>query len=193
MNQNLKKEIRKKIIKLRDSLSEKERIAKSAEIQNKLFALPEFVNAKTIMFFYTYGSEVMTEQMIRGALKSGKKIILPKVDKNKKELILAEIKNVDTDLVKGTYGIMEPKDENLHIVKPNEIDFVVSPGVAFDSQCNRLGYGGGYYDNLFKKTSKHIPKIAIAYDCQILPSIPVFPFDEPVTKIITEAKIYGRK
>ncbi len=158
-------------------------MAMSREIEKRLFGLPEFRSARVVMFFASFRSEVETEMMIRRALRSCKRVILPKVAG--KELTLYEIKDFDADVETGTWGIPEPR--TLVPAKLDEIDLMIMPGAAFDEQGNRLGYGAGFYDKLlpaFKGTT-----IALAFEAQILSNVPADPHDAPVKKIVTEKRV----
>ncbi len=125
--------------------------------------------------------------MIRHALASGKRVILPKVAG--KELSLFEIKDFDTDVSPGRWDILEP-----HETAPariTDVDLIVMPGVAFDEQGNRIGYGAGFYDKLL--VDFRGPTVAIAFEMQIVHSVPVDSHDVPVKKIVTEKRIIEAK
>ena len=95
-------------------------------------------------------------------------------------------------LIRNAYGILEPSNEELSI-DPNELDLIVVPGVAFDNNKGRMGYGAGYYDRYFSKIRekyyKRINKVALAYDFQIIDHVPMDKNDVPVDSIITTSKI----
>jgi 5-formyltetrahydrofolate cyclo-ligase len=74
-------------------------------------------------------------------------------------------------------------------VDPLEIDCVFVPGAAFDKLGNRLGYGGGYYDRFFERLRDTTPKLALAFSCQIVESVPVEAFDKKIDMLITEEGI----
>ncbi len=135
------------------------------------------------MFFASFRSEVDTEPMIRRALHSGKRIILPKV--RGKELSLFEIKDFDRDIVPGTWGIPEPGEAYPAFL--HDIALIIVPGAAFDEWGNRMGYGAGFYDKLlpvFTKTT-----VALAFEVQIVAHVPVDSHDIPVQKIVTEKRV----
>ena len=179
----MKKILRKQVLDARDRLPVDERAVKSREIGRKLFALPEFLSARVVMFFASFRSEVDTVPMIRQALQSGKRIILPKV--KGKALELFEITDFDADMVSGAWGIPEPrKGKSGHL---EDVDLMVVPGAAFDERGNRIGYGAGYYDKLlpaFKGVT-----VALAFEEQIVSNVPVDAHDVPVRKIVTEKRV----
>jgi 5-formyltetrahydrofolate cyclo-ligase len=114
--------------------------------------------------------------------------VLPRVDKDRNRLELYEIKGM-TELKGGYMGIPEPSLTKDRLMDVNDIDAMIIPGVGFDLSGNRLGYGGGYYDILLAKLTKRIPLIALAYEEQIVESIPPEPYDRKVTIIITDKRI----
>jgi len=179
----VKNAIRKKVLAARDALSPAERTAKSREIEERLFALPEFKSARVILFFASFRSEVDTGSMIRRALVFGKRVVLPKVSGT--ELVLHEISDPDKDLSPGTWGIPEPHESTP--VMLDEIDLIVVPGAAYDEQGNRVGYGAGFYDKLLDEFKKMT--VALAFECQIAPNVPAEMHDIPIRKIVTERRI----
>lgn len=179
----MKKEIRKQVLAARDSMLPARRKTKSREIEERLFSLPKFMSARAVLFFASFRSEVETGPMIRRALASGKRVILPKV--KGKELELFEIKNFDKDVSPGAWGIPEPRESAP--VRLDQIDVIVVPGAAFDEHGNRLGYGAGFYDKLLSEFTKLT--IAVAFEEQIVPKIPADSHDVPVRKIVTEKRV----
>ena len=179
----MKTAIRKEVLVERDRIPPELRSAKSREIEERLFALSEFISSQVILFFASFRSEVQTGHMIRRALISGKRVILPRAAGT--ELVLYEIRDFDRDTAPGAWGISEPM-----ITKPvalKAIDLIIVPGAAFDEQGNRLGYGAGFYDKLLSAFAK--TTVALAFDAQIVPAIPVDSYDVPVHKIVTEKRI----
>ena len=174
--------MRQQVLAARDSMQPEQRIAKSREIEERLFSLPDFKSARTIMFFAAFRSEVDTAPMIRRALTFGKKIVLPKV--KGAELELFEVIDLDRDVSPGAWGIPEPNE--YRPIKFQEIDLVIVPGAAFDGQGNRLGYGAGFYDKLLSAFTKMT--VALAFEAQIVPKVPADLHDIPIKKIITERR-----
>ncbi len=180
----MKDKIRKEVLDARFRLTGEERRARSAGIEARLFSLPEFRAASTIMFFASFQSEVDTHHMIRRALAEGKRVVLPKV--KGKELALFEISNFDKDVSPGAWGIPEPDGPGARRTALAEIGIIVVPGAAFDERGNRIGYGAGFYDKLLASFSGMT--VAIAFDLQVVPNVPADPHDVPVKKIVTERR-----
>jgi len=190
-----KRKLRRQFLERRNSLSKGEINLKSEKIERKLFALPEFQRAKTVMFYVSFRSEVKTEKMIRHALNLGKQVVVPIVDGEK--IVVSRIKNLKKELAKGSFGLREPKQEFRRRVDQKKIELVVVPGVVFDGTGGRLGYGRGYYDRFLRSSSMasrmgrfaHCALIALAFDLQIARKIPVVEKDVRVNKIVTESRI----
>jgi len=179
----LKTSLRKKIAEARDGLLQKVRESKSREIECRLFSLPEFQSAAFVLFFASFRSEVNTMPMIQHALDSGKRVVLPKV--KGRDLMLFEIKDFIKDIEPGAFGIPEPRET--WPVALSEIGFVIVPGLAFDEHGNRLGYGAGFYDKLLKEYTG--ATAAVAFELQIVPTVPADAHDIPIQKIVTEQRV----
>ncbi len=177
-----KTSLRKQVAEARGSLSREERESKSRDIEQRLFLLPEFQSASVVMFFASFRSEVDTLPMIRHSLAMGKRTILPKV--KGKDLGLFEIRDFDKDIAPGAWGIPEPRE--ILPVTIHDVDFMIVPGLAFDLNGNRLGYGAGFYDRILPLYKKETA--ALAFEIQIVPQVPISALDIPVKKIVTEKR-----
>ncbi len=184
-----KAELRKEVLWRRDSMSPESINQKSREIAGRLFSLPEYRAASVVMYFLNFGKEVQTIPMVTASLGHGKKVIAPKTVPKERRLILSQILDVEGDLAPGLWGIPEPKPDRLRPVPATQADLVVVPGVAFDESGNRLGYGGGYYDRFFAELREGVPLVALAFEVQVLPSVPVAAWDRRVDLVITEERI----
>jgi 5-formyltetrahydrofolate cyclo-ligase len=184
----MKKIIRREILKKRDGMSADIKAEKDSRIKDRFFFLPEFIAAGKIFFYASFRSEVETLSMMRESLKMGKRIVLPKVDKERHRLRLYEIKDIN-ELSEGYMGIPEPLPDDERLVPLDDIDLVVIPGAAFDYSCNRLGYGAGYYDIVLSERKKKMPVVALAYEEQIVGSIPAEMHDVKVDMIVTDKRV----
>jgi len=176
-----KAKIRSKIILSLKIQEEEERNRKSKLITAKLLRNRIFKKAKIVMFYIAFGGEVNTAEMIREAQKIGKVICVPICRKDKEIMQPAILEDYAT-LKKGPYGVYEPATEKL--VKPEDLDLVIVPGLAFDKKGNRLGRGKGYYDRFLGSLSDKTHSIGLAFDFQILPLIPTTTHDVSVKKLI---------
>ena len=185
----LKQELRREIIKKRDSLSHEERIERSLRIGDALRNLREFQQAKVVHFFLTLRSEVMTEGEIRGALSAGKTVVVPVIDKKHRHLSLSRIDDYDQELTITTHGILEPRPKSYKFIPLEEVNLMVLPGVAFDVRGHRLGYGAGYYDRLLKAEEERPLLVGLAFEIQNGDEIAVGGHDIRMDKIITEERV----
>jgi len=117
-------------------------------------------------------------------LREGRRIAVPRVDRERRALVLHEIGDVERDSVAGYVGVPEPRAA-LPVVHPGDIDWMLVPGVAFDARGRRLGYGGGFFDRLLPSIRADAPRIAGAFDVQIVDAVPEGPLDHRVDAIAT--------
>lgn len=185
---NQKAVIRAETLNKRDSLDPEARRKKDLLIEEKILSLPEFNQAQVIFFFASFRSEVSTFKLIEETLSLGKNVLLPLVDTENKELRLFEIKDLN-ELSPGYMGIPEPAVPEGRERDINDVQMVVMPGAAFDISGNRLGYGAGYYDKLLSRLRRKVPFVALAYEDQIVDSIPSEAHDVCVQIIVTDKRI----
>ncbi|MCB2296928.1 5-formyltetrahydrofolate cyclo-ligase [Clostridium tagluense] len=189
MENNLKDNLRKNMLKERKSMKTETVSAFSHIIMDTIIKLPEFLNCKNIMLYLSFKNEVDTYALAKWCLDNGKKVIVPYCIKETREIIPFEINNLTKDLTKSSFGIMEPKHDILKKANTCDIDLIIVPGVVFDKHCNRIGFGAGYYDRFLPKRVKNTPTIGIAFDYQVISKIPTGTYDVPLDFIITEKRI----
>lgn len=184
MVEKTKRDLRKKILDRLKNQKEDERQRRSQTIRRKLLASPEFRNAKVLMFYISKDGEVETRPIIEAALVRGKVVLVPVIKVRRKKMVVSEITDPNKDLVKGPYGIYQPKTPT-KIYHPRSIDLAIVPGVAFDKNGNRLGRGMGYYDKFLVGLRKGVPRIGLAFKFQVVKRLPTLSHDQPVTKLLT--------
>jgi 5-formyltetrahydrofolate cyclo-ligase len=184
-----KAEIRNKTLSLRDALSDSQRKDKSDKIMDRLFEFANFVEAKIVLFYMNTDHEVNTVDMIRKAMEYEKGIVLPYVDKKEKQIIPLKIDDLDSDLQSGYRKILEPIPQRCKQMPVEQIDLAIIPGIAFDERGGRIGHGTGFYDKLIPKLEITTRKVALAFECQIVPQIPMEPHDRHIDIIVTEKRI----
>jgi 5-formyltetrahydrofolate cyclo-ligase len=191
--QEQKKAIREQAHANRNAQENKDEL--SVEICAKFAAMPEFVRAKTVMYYIDVRSEVRTRHALPAALASGKKIVVPWCNAQG-ELELFHLENME-ELAVGMYKILEPKEELRHLpakqVGATDLDLIMVPGVAFDRTGARMGHGKGYYDKLLQHAKLDAPLVALAFECQLFPEIPTAAHDIFMDLVITERAIYHGK
>ena len=184
-----KSELRKNIIKLRNAMTAEEVQYKSKKIMEKLTSLECYKNSKLIFVFMSFGSEVVTVDLIKSMLAEGKRVVIPYTDTVNTVLIPSEIKSMD-DLVLNPFGYYEPAFEKIQEVQPEEFDLIINPGVVFDRKLNRVGYGKGYYDRILVRKRKDAKAVAVAFELQVVDEVPTEAHDIKMDMIVTEESIY---
>ena len=182
-----KSEIRKKYLILRKNIVNKE--LKSEIIFSNLIQTEEYKNAKIIALYKSLETEVNTTKLIDYSINNGKVVALPRVVNN--ELMFYKI-SINDKLEKSKFGVYEPISNNENIINKDEIDLIIVPGICFDEEMNRLGFGKGFYDRyLYNCRSKFI---GICFEEQILYNkiLPVTKYDVKMPKIITDKKVFSR-
>ncbi|MEZ6045897.1 MAG: 5-formyltetrahydrofolate cyclo-ligase [Planctomycetaceae bacterium] len=187
--QVLKNQIREQAHENRKNQKDKDGI--SRKIVATFMSLPEYDSAQTVMFYVDVRSEVRTRHDLENALQTGKRIVVPYCVDGELELFLLE--SMD-ELEIGMYKILEPKAELREVpekkVDVAELDLIMVPGVAFDARGGRTGHGFGYYDKLLENAKAETPLVALAFECQMFPEIPMQDHDIFMDKVITEDKVY---
>lgn len=190
-----KTEIRKAAHAARKAQQDKDGV--SQQITDRVMQLPEYESANCVMWYVDVRDEVRTRHALPGALKSGKRIVIPYCVLGELELFHLESMN---ELETGMYSILEPLAE-LREVAPKRVDvsaldLILVPGVAFDARGGRTGHGKGYYDKLLENARPDTPLVSLAFECQMFDEIPMQPHDIYMDKVVTESRVYdgiGRK
>lgn len=182
-----KKLLRNKILNLRDDLTVEDKIELNKKIYNNLFNYDLFKKAKNIFIYISFGTEIDTRPIIERAFKENKNIYIPKIYKNNKSMKAIKL-NSFNDLKENSMGILEPIEDDEYIDK-RDIDLIIVPGVVFDKEGNRIGYGGGYYDRYLSEIKLKNNKLVLAYEFQVLDYIKEENHDIKVDYILTEEKI----
>lgn len=183
-----KKYLRARMLEKRKSLNLLEVQGRSHEIAQRLWLLPEYRQAKTVLAYLPVRQEIDTVPIIKTAWRQQKRILVPVCQAPDKRLILSHLQNLD-QLEEGTFKIPEPKKEYICPVPSPEVDLVILPGVAFDRQGGRIGYGAGYFDRFLVTLRDDCPIVALAYEFQLLPFVPAEKHDVPVDIIVTEERL----
>lgn len=184
-----KSEIRSDIAAILNVLSDSEIKEKTKEIENRLFEFANFLESKIALLYINNSCEVISLDIIKRCFDLYKIVVLPATNTNQYEMKLMKIDNIDKDLKPGIKGILEPDADRCKIVPIESIDIAIIPGVAFDEKGGRIGSGDGYYDKLIPKLPITTRKVALAFESQILPQMPVESHDKHVDIIITDKRI----
>jgi 5-formyltetrahydrofolate cyclo-ligase len=187
-----KQEIREQAHANRKAQENKDELSRM--ICQKFLAQREYSNAQTVMFYVDVRTEVRTRQSFAEALTHGKRIVIPFCVES--ELELFHLESMD-ELSIGMYKILEPREDlrsrEDKRVEVLELDLIMVPGVAFDRSGARMGHGFGYYDKLLEHARPDCPLVALAFECQLFPEIPVGSHDIYMDKVVTESAVYVGK
>lgn len=176
-----KQRLRRRMLEKRNSLASAEATKLGLLAQQHLVEIPEFESARAIGIYYPVGSEVRTDEIARAASARGKKVLLPRTEGNM--IRFYEYKEGD-ELVQGRFGVMEPAP--VHPAGP--LDAVVIPGVVFDTQGCRIGYGKGFYDRFLAERLATF-SVGLAYSFQLVEELPRGRFDRKLGALATDEGI----
>lgn len=173
-----KKALRSMIREKKRAMSEEMIVAASHRLEELFLSHPVYKAAKTVYGYLPYNQEVRTIAMLEQALRDGKRVALPKVIGDEMMFIYMEDLS---KIEKGYCGIPEPVADSPKADDPTAL--VLMPGLAFDAQGHRIGYGGGFYDKFLAREPEH-PTLALCYDFQMLDHLDVEEFDIPVDYVL---------
>lgn len=174
----------------RSALPADARTALSQTIAERLAELPEWRASRVVhLYIGAVEGEVETRGIALDALQSGRRVVCPRVVSSQgagsSRLEHREIRSLD-DLVESPRGLWEPDPARCPETDPAALDLILVPGLAFDREGHRLGFGAGHYDRFL--SALHAPKVALAFSLQLLQAVPHSARDVPVDWIVTESE-----
>lgn len=173
-----KKELRKSIRDMKRAMTEAQIVQKSEALTRLFLQSEEYRNARSIYGYLPYNQEVRTVPLLTQALREGKRVAVPKCYGEEMRFIwMEDLSQVE----KGYAGIPEPVADGP--VADDETALVLMPGMAFDQEGHRIGYGGGFYDKFLAREGNH-PTLALCYDFQVVSHLETEEFDIPVDKVL---------
>lgn len=176
-----KREIRKQIRKIRSQIEPEEWQAKTDAIRERVVSNDLFREATDILCYINMENEVGTRQIIEEAWRLGKNVWVPKTlaDGSMEFYCIHSFSELDS----GAFGVMEPDGKG----ECAELDYglMIVPGVAFDLDGNRIGYGKGFYDRYISRYP-HLDTMGLAFDIQLLEQLPAEECDRSLDMVITE-------
>jgi len=179
-----KAELRSRMRAARAALPPAARLAAAAAVAETLGALDELGGAGPVLLYAAIGDELAVDQAIEALLARGVAVCLPRVDGDAVDVV--PIQGLD-GLVPGWRGVREPPP-GAAAIPPGALRAAVVPGLAFDAQGNRLGYGGGHFDRLLAQLDPAAVVIGVAYDLQVVDALPAEAHDRPVRVVVTECR-----
>lgn len=183
-----KKSIRKSMLKQRKSLTEEEQKEAGQKALNIFIQDPIVRQAQTFHLYYPIHGELSTLSILDWLWNNNKTVVMPRTDFEARKM-LHHIVCGYKELEETTFTMHEPEPHTP--LWQGKLDIIIVPGVAFDCSMNRLGYGGGFYDQ-FLATTEAV-KVAFAYEFQILPNLPVEAHDQKVDCILTPERFLTNK
>lgn len=189
-----KRALRRAMAEQRDALSPESRAEMAARAVERFLELPEVKLARTVGGFVSTRSEIDTEPLLGVLRRRGVEVVLPRVSTG---LIPPRLRfhraSGREELVFGIFGLLEPS-QDAHEVPVHEIDLFLVPGLAFDRRGTRVGYGGGYYDELMAYVRAHPDAtnarfVGLAFDVQVVDVCPSGEWDVPLDAIVTDERV----
>jgi 5-formyltetrahydrofolate cyclo-ligase len=180
-----KRAIRRRVLAARDAIEPEELVRLGDAIAGRVLGLTELVEPRTVLGFWSFGSEVPTGPLLDRLARAGHRVLLPRIVGADLEL---RTWSAGEALTGTSFGAMEPVAGS--VISPEAVDIVITPGVAFDPSGGRVGYGGGFYDRLLRRTRPDAVRVAIAADLQVVDGpLPAGDFDLPVDVIVTPTRV----
>ncbi len=184
---NVKKELRQRLRSLLSSITPEQRHARSNRACRLLMDQPEYQRAEVIMLFLSLPTEVETSTLVRQAWEDRKRVLAPRVSWDQRRMIPVEIRSLEQDVVQTVTGPPEPIKG---VPFPVEyIDLVIVPGLGFDLLGNRLGRGRGFYDRFLAQAEFQALSAGLAFEDQVVPTLPIGPNDMQVDMLATDQKV----
>ncbi len=184
-----KKELRNNALRIRNGFSQQQ-VADVSEIMlQKLLKHPWYQQCSTLFTYVSMEKEVQTHRLIQRAIDDRKRVCVPRVVPGDR-MEAVPIQNMNNDLVQGYFNVLEPIAV-LPSVSPVEVDLVVVPGLIFDREGYRIGYGGGYYDKYLATISQHCYTVGLIFQALITEKLPREVHDEKVMLVVTEKELIG--
>lgn len=179
----LRQELKNRLMQI----SSNERVSKSKMICEHIIGSDVFHQAAVIMVYLSLPHEVDTTPLILHAWQCGKTVSVPKVSWEQRHMIAVEITSLEAGLKADEKGLRNPV--NGVPVPFEDIDLVITPGLGFDRDGNRLGRGGAYYDRFFATHKITAARWGLAFSEQLCDAIPHDKDDVPVNAVVTEQEI----
>jgi 5-formyltetrahydrofolate cyclo-ligase len=177
--------LREKARTARQGILAGERLALAESAARRAFALPEVARARYVLGFAAAPEELDPAPLLESLREAGATVCLPRI--SGPGALTLHICEISTPLQDGPFGLRQPPTHT-PAADLGAVDLVIVPGVAFDASGTRLGFGGGYYDRLLARMPRTV-RTALAFEGQILDSIPSEAHDERVDIIVTPGRV----
>lgn len=174
-----KSEIRKRFKEIRKNLK--------GNISRNFFKTELYKNAEGVFTFVSFGSEIGTYELINKALEEDKCVAVPYMTGEPHEMVFIKINSID-ELMPNKIGILEPVYNEENIVKSDKKTLIIVPGLAFDKEFYRIGYGGGYYDKYLSE-NEYMSAVGVCFEEQLTDVVPREDTDRTVNIIVTDKAV----
>lgn len=181
-----KKTLRGIMLARRKHLAAEVCLSHSLRIQRRVVMLPAFEQAEVVALYSPILNEVFTEEIFHEALRQGKTVAYPRVRGERLDFVSVAS---PSELSPGAFGVLEPTGTML--LPSNALDLVLVPGVAFDVEGNRLGYGKGFYDRVLYGAGRPALSVGLCFELQLVEGLPVEDHDACLDLLITEEREYS--
>ena len=182
-------QIRADIANTISALSESEILEKTSAIGNRLFEFANFLESKIALLYVNGNLEVQTQSIIQKSYNYNKIVVLPAFDPEGFQMKLMKVDSSEQELTPGPRGVLEPDASKCKVVPIDRIDIAIIPGLAFAEKGERIGSGTGYYDRLIPRLAITTRKVALTFEEQLVPQVPMESHDKHVDIIITDKRI----
>jgi 5-formyltetrahydrofolate cyclo-ligase len=178
--------LRARLLSLRDAIPAHDRGRRSAEVAARVLGLPAVEGNGPVLLFYAFGSEVATRELIAAFDDGGRTVLLPVVAE---ERLLPVPYRPGDPLVRSALGVDEPAPPHTTAADPGDIGLVIAPGLAFDRDGYRLGYGRGFYDRFLAGLPDRATRVGIGFHEQLLERLPRGPLDQRLHLVVTDREV----
>lgn len=183
--------LRQTVRQHRRALSADEQHQFALQAAQRMLTLPQVTQAKTVALFLSFDGELDTMPLIRALWKANKAVYLPVLHPFSCGNLLFLRYSETTPLVRNRLKIMEPQLDVRQVLPLSQLDVLVTPLVVFDSEGQRLGMGGGFYDRTMQNWQQHrFYPVGLAHDCQWVPELPAETWDIPLPAVVTPSRLW---
>jgi 5-formyltetrahydrofolate cyclo-ligase len=181
-----KREARSRARVARNGIETADRATAAEQLARLLLSLPDIANARTVLAYAALPSELDPARAVWMLRRRGVRIAYPRIEAP--GVLGMHYVDHEVELVPGPFGLAQPSEHASHVAH-ELIDAIIVPGVAFDEQGNRLGYGGGYYDRLLPMCRTGCTRIGVAFDSQVVACIPAEDHDAQMDLVVTPMRV----
>ncbi|WP_275096867.1 5-formyltetrahydrofolate cyclo-ligase [Sedimenticola hydrogenitrophicus] len=183
----MKKSLRQEIFRQRKALDAQSYQEHSRAVMQRLLDNGFLDEVKSVHLYYAIYNEVNTLELIEELWRRDIQVVMPRTDLKNHKLDNYQVTSFDQFEERTAFNLLEPKQSLPR--HEEDCDLILVPGLVFDHNLNRIGYGGGFYDRFLARSNGR--KVAIAYDFQVRESIPSEPHDIRMDQIVTDTRIYA--